>query len=77
MPEVDLYAPVKTFLEAQGYTVKGEIGPCDLITWNTPLRFMPPELAADNLDGFGGEMGIEIGFGRPVLVKYKETRVVG
>lgn len=29
--EVDLYAPVKAFLEAQGYTVKGEICGCDLV----------------------------------------------
>jgi hypothetical protein len=31
MPEADLYLPVKRFLEAQGYTVKGEIGPCDVV----------------------------------------------
>jgi hypothetical protein len=31
MAETDLYRPVKQFLEAQGYTVKGEIGPCDVI----------------------------------------------
>ena len=31
MPEVDLYIPIKRFLEAQGYTVKGEIGPCDIV----------------------------------------------
>jgi hypothetical protein len=31
MPEVDLYAPIKQFLEAQGYQVKGEIGPCDVV----------------------------------------------
>jgi len=31
MPEADLYQPVKRFLEAQGYTVKGEIGPCDVM----------------------------------------------
>jgi hypothetical protein len=34
-PEVDvetsLYLPVKRFLEGLGYTVKGEIGPCDLV----------------------------------------------
>lgn len=29
--EVDLYAPVKAFLEAQGYDVKGEIAGCDLV----------------------------------------------
>ncbi len=31
MAEVDLYDPIKRFLEAQGYTVKGEIGPCDVV----------------------------------------------
>ncbi|WP_306836217.1 DUF2161 domain-containing phosphodiesterase [Neorhizobium huautlense] len=29
--ETALYLPVKTFLEAAGYTVKGEIGGCDLV----------------------------------------------
>ena len=29
--ETDLYLPVKRFLEAQGYTVKGEIGPADIV----------------------------------------------
>lgn len=29
--EVDLYAPVKAFLEAQGFDVKGEIGGCDAV----------------------------------------------
>jgi hypothetical protein len=29
--ESDLYPPVKAFLEAQGYTVKGEIGGCDAV----------------------------------------------
>lgn len=31
MKETDLYAPVKTLLEAQGYEVKGEIGKCDVM----------------------------------------------
>jgi hypothetical protein len=31
MSEVDLYDPIKRFLEAQGYEVKGEIGPCDIV----------------------------------------------
>jgi hypothetical protein len=31
MRESDLYAPVKAFLERQGYTVKAEIGDCDLL----------------------------------------------
>ena len=29
--ETDLYAPVKAFLEAQGYAVKGEVEGCDLV----------------------------------------------
>lgn len=29
--ETSLYLPVKRFLEGLGYTVKGEIGPCDLV----------------------------------------------
>jgi len=29
--EVELYAPVKAFLEARGYAVKGEIAGCDLV----------------------------------------------
>ncbi len=31
MSEVDLYDPIKRFLEAQGYAVKGEIGACDIV----------------------------------------------
>ncbi len=31
MSEADLYTPIKLFLVAQGYTVKGEIGACDIV----------------------------------------------
>jgi len=31
MTEAELYGPVKRFLEAQGYEVKGEIGACDVM----------------------------------------------
>jgi hypothetical protein len=31
MQERDLYAPVKALLEAQGYTVKGEVGAADVV----------------------------------------------
>ena len=31
MAEAELYNPVKRFLEDQGYVVKGEIGPCDIV----------------------------------------------
>ena len=31
MSEVELYGPIKRFLEGQGYIVKGEIGACDIV----------------------------------------------
>ncbi len=31
MSETELYGPIKLFLEAQGYVVKGEIGACDVM----------------------------------------------
>jgi len=31
MAEADLYAPIKQFLEGQGYAVKGEIDACDIV----------------------------------------------
>ena len=31
MKETDLYPPVKGFLEAQGFEVKGEVGPADVV----------------------------------------------
>jgi hypothetical protein len=31
LAETSLYAPVKAFLEGQGYTVKGEVGRCDVV----------------------------------------------
>lgn len=31
MKETELYAPVKAYLEAQGYEVKGEVGPADVV----------------------------------------------
>lgn len=31
MSEAELYEPIKRFLEAQGYEVKGEIGACDIV----------------------------------------------
>ena len=31
MLETDLYLPIKRFLEAQGYTVKGEVDGCDVV----------------------------------------------
>lgn len=31
MRETDLYAPIKAYLERQGYTVKAEVGDCDIV----------------------------------------------
>lgn len=31
MQETELYAPIKAFLEAEGYSVKAEIGPADIV----------------------------------------------
>ena len=38
----------------------GPIGRFDFVTWNLPFHFMPAEERADNVDGDGGEMGIEL-----------------
>jgi hypothetical protein len=38
--ETELYAPVKAFLEAQGYEVKAEVGPADVVAasrWRAPV----------------------------------------
>jgi hypothetical protein len=31
MPETDLYLPIKSYLESQGYTVKAEVNSCDVV----------------------------------------------
>ena len=46
--ETDLYAPVKAFLEAQGYAVKGEIGPADVVA----LRGTDPPVIVELKTGF-------------------------
>lgn len=48
MPETDLYAPVKALLEAQGYTVKGEVGPADIVA----VRGDEPPLVVELKTGF-------------------------
>ncbi|HYN48526.1 MAG TPA: DUF2161 family putative PD-(D/E)XK-type phosphodiesterase [Candidatus Nanopelagicales bacterium] len=42
--EVELYAPVKAFLEARGYNVKGEIAGCDLVAVRADERPVIVEL---------------------------------
>ena len=41
--EQDLYAPVKALLEAQGYTVKGEVGAADVVA----IRGQEPPLVVE------------------------------
>ncbi len=46
--EAELYAPVKAFLEAQGYEVKAEIGACDLMA----VRGEEPPVVVELKTGF-------------------------
>ena len=52
MREEDLYEPVKTYLEAQGYEVKGEIGACDLMA----VRGDEPPVIVELKTGFNLEL---------------------
>ncbi|WP_179380198.1 DUF2161 domain-containing phosphodiesterase [Jannaschia marina] len=47
-PETALYAPVKAFLEAQGYAVKGEVGPADVVA----VRGVEPPVIVELKTGF-------------------------
>jgi hypothetical protein len=46
--ETELYAPVKAFLEAQGYEVKAEVGPADVMA----LRDGGPPVIVELKTGF-------------------------
>jgi hypothetical protein len=48
MAETDLYPPVKRFLEAQGYAVKGEIRECDVVA----IRGREPPVIVELKTGF-------------------------
>ncbi|WP_298434506.1 DUF2161 domain-containing phosphodiesterase [uncultured Jannaschia sp.] len=48
MRETDLYPPVKAFLEGQGYAVKGEIGPADVVA----IRGDEPPVIVELKTGF-------------------------
>ena len=48
MRETELYPPVKAFLEAQGYTVKGEVEGCDLVA----IRGEEPPVIVELKAGF-------------------------
>ncbi len=52
MLESDLYAPVKRFLERQGYVVKGEIGACDVVA----VRGDEPPVIIELKRAFGIEL---------------------
>ena len=43
MKETELYSPLKTYLEAQGYRIKGEIGDCDVFA----IRDCEPPLVVE------------------------------
>lgn len=55
MSEIDLYLPVKRFLEAQGYVVKGEIGECDILA----LRDDDPPVIVELKTGFSLQLVLQ------------------
>jgi len=55
MAETDLYAPVKRFLEAQGYIVKGEIRECDVVA----LRGNDPPVIVELKTGFSLQLVLQ------------------
>lgn len=55
MAETDLYAPVKRFLEAQGYVVKGEIRECDVVA----LRGDDPPVIVELKTGFSLQLVLQ------------------
>jgi hypothetical protein len=55
MAETDLYAPVKRFLEAQGYAVKGEIRDCDVVA----LRGDDPPVIVELKTGFSLQLVLQ------------------
>jgi hypothetical protein len=66
--ETSLYRPVKRFLEARGFAVKGEVCGCDLVA--------VPVAAANSADGAaeGGVNGAGDGAGEPPLVVIGELK---
>lgn len=52
MLEVDLYAPVKAFLERQGYVVKAEVRHCDVVG----VRGDEPPVVVELKRGFGMDL---------------------
>ncbi|HET9234764.1 MAG TPA: methyltransferase domain-containing protein [Candidatus Eisenbacteria bacterium] len=42
------------------FAPRGDLGRFDLVYWNTPLLFLPDSERKQSVDGFGGDLGIEI-----------------
>jgi hypothetical protein len=55
MAETELYAPVKSFLEAQGYVVKGEVRECDVVA----LRSDDPPVIVELKTGFSLQLVLQ------------------
>jgi hypothetical protein len=55
MAEADLYPPVKRFLEAQGYAVKGEIRECDVVA----VRGSEPPVIVELKTGFSLQLVLQ------------------
>lgn len=49
-----------TIEQCDAFAVRQRFGTFDCIVWNAPFVFFPPDLRAVNLDGDGGDMGIEL-----------------
>jgi hypothetical protein len=58
MKEIDLYSPVKQFLEGQGYEVKGEIQECDVMALRGSEDPLVVELKLDFRNGDHGPGGL-------------------
>jgi hypothetical protein len=81
MLETDLYPPVKRFLEAQGYTVKGEIKECDIVAVrgdDPPLivelkTAFSLQLVLQGIDRQGLSDIVYLGFPPPKRRQYSDT----
>jgi SAM-dependent methyltransferase len=47
-------------LEARDVFAPWQVEPFDLVMWNAPFVFLPESERARNLDGYGGELGIQV-----------------
>jgi SAM-dependent methyltransferase len=42
------------------FELSADLGPFDVVTWNTPFMFFPESWKDTSVDGYGGHLGIEI-----------------